>query len=32
MYRGQEYNVDLLPKVKVEVVVPDARLAEVLTP
>ena len=30
-YRGQEYNVDLLPKVKVEVVVPDARLAEVLT-
>ena len=31
VYRGQEYNVDLLPKVKVEVVVPDARLAEVLT-
>ena len=30
-YRGQEYNVDLLPKVKIEVVVPDARLAEVLT-
>jgi nitrogen regulatory protein P-II 1 len=30
-YRGQEYNVDLLPKVKVEVVVPDARLDEVLT-
>ena len=30
-YRGQEYNVDLLPKVKVEVVVPDARLEEVLT-
>ena len=25
-YRGQEYNVDLLPKVKVEVVVADARL------
>jgi nitrogen regulatory protein P-II 1 len=31
MYRGQEYNVDLLPKVKVEVVIPDARLEEVLT-
>src|SRR3954454_24787997 len=29
-YRGQEYNVDLLPKVKVEVVVPDARVSEVL--
>ena len=28
-YRGQEYNVDLLPKVKVEVVIPDARLDEV---
>ena len=30
-YRGQEYNVDLLPKVKVEVVIPDSRLSEVLT-
>lgn len=30
-YRGQEYNVDLLPKVKVEVVIPDARAEEVLT-
>ena len=30
-YRGQEYNVDLLPKVKVEVVIPDSRLEEVLT-
>lgn len=30
-YRGQEYNVDLLPKVKVEIVIPDARLQEVLT-
>jgi nitrogen regulatory protein P-II 1 len=28
-YRGQEYNVDLLPKVKVELVVADARLTEV---
>jgi nitrogen regulatory protein P-II 1 len=30
VYRGQEYNVDLLPKVKFEVVIPDARLDEVL--
>jgi len=29
-YRGQEYNVDLLPKVKVEMVVPSARADEVL--
>lgn len=28
-YRGQEYNVDLLPKVKVELVVADDRLDEV---
>jgi len=28
VYRGQEYEVDLLPKVKVEVVVSDARLEE----
>ena len=25
VYRGQEYNVDLLPKVKLEMVVPDDR-------
>jgi len=31
VYRGQEYQVDLLPKVKVEVVIPDGRLEEVLT-
>jgi len=30
VYRGQEYNVDLLPKVKVEMVVPAARSEEVL--
>jgi nitrogen regulatory protein P-II 1 len=30
VYRGQEYNVDLLPKVKIELVVPDARLDEVI--
>src|SRR4051794_34928301 len=29
-YRGQEYQVDLLPKVKVEAVVPAGRLAEVV--
>src|SRR5262245_24704964 len=30
VYRGQEYNVDLLPKVKVELVVADTRAGEVL--
>ena len=30
VYRGQEYTVDLLPKVKFEMAVPDARLEEVL--
>jgi nitrogen regulatory protein P-II 1 len=30
VYRGQEYNVDLLPKVKFELVVADTRLEEVL--
>jgi nitrogen regulatory protein P-II 1 len=30
IYRGQEYNVDLLPKVKVELVVPDGRFEESL--
>ncbi len=28
VYRGQEYTVDLLPKVKIEIVVPDSRLEE----
>jgi nitrogen regulatory protein P-II 1 len=31
VYRGQEYNVDLLPKVKVEVVVPSSRSDEVIS-
>ena len=31
VYRGQEYNVDLLPKVKLEMVVPAARSAEVIS-
>ena len=30
VYRGQEYNVDLLPKMKIEMVVADARLNEVV--
>src|ERR1700682_5352080 len=30
VYRGQEYTVDLLPKVKFEWVIPDSRLEEVL--
>ena len=29
VYRGMEYQVDLLPKVKLEMVVPDARLEEI---
>lgn len=30
VYRGQEYEVDLLPKVKIEMVVPSARTEEVI--
>jgi len=30
VYRGREYTVDLLPKVKIELVVSDDRSAEVL--
>jgi nitrogen regulatory protein P-II 1 len=30
VYRGQEYVVDLLPKVKLEMVVPSARADEVI--
>jgi nitrogen regulatory protein P-II 1 len=30
IYRGMEYQVDLLPKVKVEMVVADQRAAEVI--
>src|ERR1044071_7938933 len=30
-YRGQEYNVDLLPKVKLELVIPSDRCDEVVT-
>jgi nitrogen regulatory protein P-II 1 len=29
VYRGMEYEVDFLPKIKVETVIPDARLEEV---
>jgi len=30
-YRGQEYNVDLLPKVKLEMVIPSERSDEVIS-
>ena len=30
-YRGQEYVVDLLPKIKLETVIPDSRVEEVIT-
>jgi nitrogen regulatory protein P-II 1 len=30
VYRGQEYQVDLLPKVKLELVIADARLQDVI--
>jgi nitrogen regulatory protein P-II 1 len=30
VYRGMEYHVDLLPKMKIEMVVPDARSEEVI--
>lgn len=30
VYRGQEYQVDLLPKVKLEMVIPGERLDEVV--
>lgn len=30
VYRGQEYAVDLLPKIKIEVVVPASRAEEVI--
>ncbi len=29
VYRGMEYEVDLLPKIKLETVIPDGRLDEV---
>jgi len=31
IYRGQEYQVDLLPKIKLEMVIPDARYDEVIS-
>jgi nitrogen regulatory protein P-II 1 len=30
VYRGQEYNVDLLPKIKIELVIPSGRSEEVI--
>src|SRR5436189_3589034 len=29
VYRGMEYKVDLLPKIKIETVIPDSRLEEI---
>jgi len=29
-YRGREYSVDLLPKIKIEIVISDARVDEVV--
>jgi nitrogen regulatory protein P-II 1 len=31
MYRGTEYEVDFVPKVKIEVVIPDAKLQTILS-
>ena len=31
VYRGQEYEVDLLPKVKIEAIVPDDRVQETVS-
>ncbi len=31
VYRGVQYEIDLLPKVKVEIVMPDSRLDETVT-
>src|SRR4051794_40133295 len=30
IYRGMEYQVDLLPKIKVEIVIPETRLEELI--
>ncbi|HWZ32552.1 MAG TPA: P-II family nitrogen regulator [Bryobacteraceae bacterium] len=30
VYRGMEYQVDLLPKIKIEIVIPAARLDELI--
>jgi nitrogen regulatory protein P-II 1 len=30
VYRGMEYQVDLLPKIKIEIVVPSARVDELI--
>jgi nitrogen regulatory protein P-II 1 len=31
IYRGREYSVDLLPKIKIEMVIPSSRKDEVVT-
>jgi len=30
VYRGREYNIDFLPKIKLEMIVADSRLEEIL--
>jgi nitrogen regulatory protein P-II 1 len=30
-YRGAEYRIDLIPKAKVEIIVPDERVKEIVT-
>ncbi len=30
IYRGSEYTVDLLPKIKLEIIIPDAKLEDVV--
>jgi nitrogen regulatory protein P-II 1 len=30
VFRGREYSVDLLPKIKLEIVIPDSRVEEVV--
>ena len=31
VYRGQEYQVDLLPKIKIELFAPESRVEEIIT-
>ena len=31
VYRGQEYQVDLLPKIKIELFTPESRVEEIIT-
>ena len=31
MYRGSEYKIEFLPKIKIEIVVPDGKVKEILS-